>query len=494
MREREHVIVLSGPDFRGSFFRPEAMGRFERSLPDALLNAARMRFFASSRRIGRPGLGIERATELWIGDIQRHEPTGGTQVTARLPILGDAAPTFFQQPALFDQPTLFGPEPTRETTALDLLGDAIRAVARQEADSDLFDRGMLRRLPMLRPEGVERMSFSGRDLLFSEPATVDADLERRARDLSEGTPEPYRTRVVGHLEGIFHDARAFVLKLRDGTGLRGIWTSDDVEPLRRGWGEDVLVEGMASFRPSGAPLVFEAETIRPAREEDRFWERPPRGVGPAPRPETPSSPAPAPAEGTWRRTWHRRPADASRPRSKPPLPTPEPNARREPPVAPTSRRCARTRPPDAETPYALKEHPPTPRRTQGTYPKYGWLHPKSGYIVSVPAALNVGLFGTATRSNTLLVIAMLGETHPAEIARVLEISLSQAQNAVASLERVGVVVSVREGVERRARLNPRYPLYEEVSALLAKAALQNVGLQERLATLRRRPRRTGKAL
>ena len=280
VREREHVIVLSGPDFRGSFFRPEAMGRFERSLPDALLNASRMRFFASSRKIGRPGLGIERATELWIGDIREHEPTGGTQVTARLPVLGEAAPDFFQQPALFDQPTLFGPEPTPETTALDLLGDAIRAVAAMNADSELFDRGMLRRLPMLRPEGVESMTFTGRDLLFSEPAIVDASLEQRARDLSEGTPEPYRTRVMGRMEGIFHGSRAFVLKLRDGTLLRGLWTHDDAEPLRRSWGEDVLVEGLASFRPSGVALVLEADTIAPARDEDRFWDRAPRGVGP----------------------------------------------------------------------------------------------------------------------------------------------------------------------------------------------------------------------
>ena len=290
MREREHVIVLSGPDFRGSFFRPEAMGRFERSLPDALLNASRMRFFASSRKIGRPGLGIERATELWIGDIRAHEPTGGTQVTARLPILGEAAPDFFQQPALFDQPTLFGPEPTPETTALDLLGDAIRAVSAMHADSELYDRGMLRRLPMLRPEGVERMSFSGRDLLYSEAAVVDEEFERRARELSEGTPEPYRTRVVGRMEGIFHGSRAFVLKLKDGTLLRGIWTVDDPEPLRRSWGLDVLVEGLASFRPSGVALVLEADAIAPAREEDRFWDRAPRGVGPALRGETPKLP------------------------------------------------------------------------------------------------------------------------------------------------------------------------------------------------------------
>lgn len=107
---------------------------------------------------------------------------------------------------------------------------------------------------------------------------------------------------------------------------------------------------------------------------------------------------------------------------------------------------------------------------------------------------NVGLFGTLTRSKALLAVHMLSETHAAELARVLGVSLHQAQLAVASLERADVVIGVREGVERRIRLNPRSLLLDELKALLDKMALHDHDLQERLATLRRRPRRSGKAL
>lgn len=106
----------------------------------------------------------------------------------------------------------------------------------------------------------------------------------------------------------------------------------------------------------------------------------------------------------------------------------------------------------------------------------------------------VGLFGGKTRSDTLLVISMLGETHASEIARVLAVSLSQTQRAIASLERAGVVIGLREGVERRVRLEPRSPYYEELKALLNKMGMHDLPLQNRLGELRRRPRRANKPL
>ena len=110
------------------------------------------------------------------------------------------------------------------------------------------------------------------------------------------------------------------------------------------------------------------------------------------------------------------------------------------------------------------------------------------------ALRNVGIFGTATRTNTLLVVHMLGESHASEIARIIEVSLSQAQKAIDSLERAGVLVGATEGRARRVRISPRYSAAAELNSLLAKLALGEIELQRRLATDRRRPRRAGKAL
>lgn len=112
----------------------------------------------------------------------------------------------------------------------------------------------------------------------------------------------------------------------------------------------------------------------------------------------------------------------------------------------------------------------------------------------MPEIHRVGLFGTKTRTQTLLVISMLGETHASEIAKILGVSLSQIQKAIDSLERAGVVVGAEEGRARRVRISPRYPAVDELAELLNKLALLDVPLQQRLAEWRRRPRRTGKAL
>lgn len=107
---------------------------------------------------------------------------------------------------------------------------------------------------------------------------------------------------------------------------------------------------------------------------------------------------------------------------------------------------------------------------------------------------NVGLFGTRTRSNTLLVIQMLGESHASEIAAVLGKSLSRIQAAIDSLERAGIVVGTEEGNTRRVQINPRFPAKEELTKLLSKIGMQDIELQQRLAERRRRPRRSGKQL
>src|SRR5579862_1276562 len=107
---------------------------------------------------------------------------------------------------------------------------------------------------------------------------------------------------------------------------------------------------------------------------------------------------------------------------------------------------------------------------------------------------SVGIFGTKTRSNTLLVIFMLGESHASEIARVLDVSLSQVQKAIDSLERAGILIGAEEGRTRRIRLSPRLATIDELGALLAKMAQLDIPLQQKLAEIRRRPRRSGKAL
>lgn len=107
---------------------------------------------------------------------------------------------------------------------------------------------------------------------------------------------------------------------------------------------------------------------------------------------------------------------------------------------------------------------------------------------------DVGLFGTKTRTDVLVLVAMLGETHASEIAKITGLSLSQVQRSLAALERVGVVVGVYEGKARRIRLCSAFFAKEELEQLLREMARKDANLQKAAATIRRRPRKSGKPL
>jgi len=108
--------------------------------------------------------------------------------------------------------------------------------------------------------------------------------------------------------------------------------------------------------------------------------------------------------------------------------------------------------------------------------------------------VTVGLFGTQTRTATLVAVHALGETHAAELARIIGRSLSRVQASLDSLERAGVLVGALEGGARRVRLSPRYPAKPELEALLDRLVSLDTQLLDRLAAERRRPRRASKSL
>lgn len=104
------------------------------------------------------------------------------------------------------------------------------------------------------------------------------------------------------------------------------------------------------------------------------------------------------------------------------------------------------------------------------------------------------MFGSQSRTDVLIALAFLEESHGGELASMLPLTLSQVQRALASLESAGIAVSVPRGNQRRYRLNPRYPVLPELSALLGALVIHRPDLSERMMSVRRRPRKRGKDL
>lgn len=103
-------------------------------------------------------------------------------------------------------------------------------------------------------------------------------------------------------------------------------------------------------------------------------------------------------------------------------------------------------------------------------------------------------FGGDTRTRVLLLLQLLGSSYARELSRVLAQPVSVVQKALISLERDTLIAAQTIGRARLFRLNPRYFALTELEAYVERLAEADRDLSARAATLRRRPRRTGKPL
>jgi len=109
-------------------------------------------------------------------------------------------------------------------------------------------------------------------------------------------------------------------------------------------------------------------------------------------------------------------------------------------------------------------------------------------------SLSAAPFGSPTRTRALILLALLGSSYPRELARLLDQAVSVVQKALRSLERDGLVAAQTVGRMRMYRVNPRYFARQELDAYLRKLTAAQPDLDRRAATLRRRPRASGKPL
>lgn len=106
----------------------------------------------------------------------------------------------------------------------------------------------------------------------------------------------------------------------------------------------------------------------------------------------------------------------------------------------------------------------------------------------------LSVFGTRKQTQLLLLLYLLKESFPRELARLLSMSVSTVQNTLDGLERDGTVATRKLGVERRVQLNPRFFAFRELESLLQKLSEAEPELQKVAESVRRRPRRRGKDL
>ena len=80
--------------------------------------------------------------------------------------------------------------------------------------------------------------------------------------------------MVGTLDMMRLSTRFFGIQMADGSEAPGVLQSQDqVEALREFFGKQVLVLGMAVYRPAGSLLRLDAQTVETGEGQSTLWSR-----------------------------------------------------------------------------------------------------------------------------------------------------------------------------------------------------------------------------
>jgi hypothetical protein len=265
MNTMTQYVTLTSRERYGARPPSEPVGEILRALPLAVRQSIRMAFEGRSTARGIRATWLEAASDIRFLGVDGESET---RLCFEAPTLGEAAQQVYAQQELW--PT----RPDPADTGLDLLADTVADVAARNADSDRFDRPLLRRISSFDHAlngTFQQMIIAGRR--FEEPRrpAIDESVIATARELSSSTPRPQAARIMGRLDMIRASTRSFALQLDDATEIRGVLADGEMEGLAQFFQQEILVIGRAVFRPSGKLLRIDATEFHPASASDHFF-------------------------------------------------------------------------------------------------------------------------------------------------------------------------------------------------------------------------------
>lgn len=177
------------------------------------------------------------------------------------------------------QQSLFGEPDDRfgEQTAIDIFGQLLATILEGERDDVVADRALLdscARFARVSGGGYDGISIEGLRGRTA-PLVIRSSDAPRIELLRDETPRPQAARVAGTLDTVSASRSDVVLTLKDGTRVPGRMEEHNLEALRSLLGKEVVVSGMAHYRPSGRLLLVDVEALDVARAEDRVFQRAP---------------------------------------------------------------------------------------------------------------------------------------------------------------------------------------------------------------------------
>lgn len=221
---------------------------------------------------GTPPAWLAAAAEFQVLPLEE----GSTVLPLRARPLAAAAPEQFAQGHLVDS--------ISDRSCLGLFEESLEVALQGDEESELFDQALLKRFQRFSRflDGeIHTVEISSEEPGSSKPfqtIKVEPETLEIIGGLIRKTPPPQRTRLVGKLDMIRHHDQMFSLQLESGQTVKGVADSTAAEELPKLWGHEVVIQGTATFRPSGSVLRIEADVIEKSTGPTSPWSKMPTPV------------------------------------------------------------------------------------------------------------------------------------------------------------------------------------------------------------------------
>jgi hypothetical protein len=271
---KDYSVVLEGVDAR------DLSLSVLRDLCDLFLEGAQrsVRLVAEGRSVTRgsvPGW-VAAAADVRVSRFDQ----GSLDLGLRAPRLVDVVADVVALQSMLPSGT------DADASAFDLFLDAADDAVSGRRDSERLDAGILdvlARAGSLFARGGTRLRVSRS---AGVPIVLDASSAAIIKKLADETPPSQISRVSGILDTLTVSTRSLVLRLEDGRNLRGFAGDVAIEELKFFLGNQVLLEGSVTFRPSGEALRIEVESATAATPGDAIWAHLPKAGAVASRPRS----------------------------------------------------------------------------------------------------------------------------------------------------------------------------------------------------------------
>lgn len=266
-KQVEHIVELHGSSCHGKLVEPHVAGAVLSRIEPLVRDTIRMGVLRASRKRGRPFKELQDAWKIFYSG-QSAGKGNSTRLHFTAKRLLDSAPTLFAQQSLFEEVAV------PEETGFDLVRRMIADVAAEEIRSERFDFDLLQRVASFKTvvgKGLEAIHLSGEAIAPTSPTKITTEVILAATQLQHSTPQPRRVKIAGVFDMIRVSDRVFELLLPDGQRVRSVWASDEVIRLREFLSCQVVIEGIAVYRPSGTLLRVDTTAIAQATKQDQLF-------------------------------------------------------------------------------------------------------------------------------------------------------------------------------------------------------------------------------